>query len=286
MLADVLCAGPDQVGDQGVDHAPHRFVPQPRRREPRVLAQHGPQMAREDRHLGELRHVEQPGTHAVIHVVVVIGDFVREVGDLCLQRRAPPFHEALPHIAELTRVPDRAMLQDPLARLESKVQSVEGGVALFQHIHHAQALEVVLEPAVGPHACIERILAGVTERRMAKVVGERNGFGQVFIEPQAARDRSRYLRHLEAVREAGAEQIAFVVDEDLGLVLQAAEGSRMDDAVTIALVVAPASGRGLAVAASAGALRPRRVQGKVTPGHARRARRAHRRARRAAPLRR
>src|SRR6266481_4378797 len=35
--------------------------------------------------------------------------------------------------------------------------------------------------------------------------------------------------------EAGAVVIAFVVDEDLGFVLQASKGSRMDDAVPVTL---------------------------------------------------
>jgi len=37
------------------------------------------------------------------------------------------------------------------------------------------------------------------------------------------------------VRETGAEQVAFVIDEDLGLVFQSAKGARMDDPVTVAL---------------------------------------------------
>jgi hypothetical protein len=52
---------------------------------------------------------------------------------------------------------------------------------------------------------------------------------------QGARHRARDLRDLDAVRQAGAKQVAFVIDEDLGLVFEAAKGGGMDDAVAVAL---------------------------------------------------
>ena len=48
-------------------------------------------------------------------------------------------------------------------------------------------------------------------------------------------ERARDLRHLDGVGEAGAEMIALVIDEHLGLVGEAAEGGRMDDPVAVAL---------------------------------------------------
>ncbi len=66
-------------------------------------------------------------------------------------------------------------------------------------------------------------------------MGQRNGFGQFFVDAQAARQRARDLRHFQAVPSARAEQIAFMVDEDLRLVFQASERRAMDDAVAIAL---------------------------------------------------
>lgn len=44
------------------------------------------------------------------------------------------------------------------------------------------------------------------------------------------------LRHFQAVGQAGAEQVAFVVHEDLRLVFQAPERAGMHDAVTIDLL--------------------------------------------------
>ena len=48
-------------------------------------------------------------------------------------------------------------------------------------------------------------------------------------------DRAGDLRHFHGVGEAGAVQVAFVIDEHLGLVDQAPEGVGMDDAIAVAL---------------------------------------------------
>jgi Holliday junction resolvasome RuvABC endonuclease subunit len=47
------------------------------------------------------------------------------------------------------------------------------------------------------------------------------------------------------VGQAGAEQVALVVHEDLGLVFEPAEGRAMDDAVAVALELAPRQRRRL-----------------------------------------
>ena len=71
--------------------------------------------------------------------------------------------------------------------------------------------------------------------RVAEVVGERDGLGQVLVEPQRAGDGAGHLADFERVGQPGAEMLALVVEEDLGLVLQAPEGGGMDDAVAVAL---------------------------------------------------
>jgi len=96
-------------------------------------------------------------------------------------------------------------------------------------------LQVVLEAAVVLHAAVQRVLPGVAKRRVAKVVGQRDGLDQILVEPQVAGDRPGDLRHLQAVRQAGPEQVALVVHKDLGLVLEPAKGGAMDDPVAVAL---------------------------------------------------
>ena len=100
---------------------------------------------------------------------------------------------------------------------------VERRVALFKLVDDAQALQIVLETAVGAHAIVERILAGVAERRMPQVVRQRNGFGEVFVEAQRARDAAGDLRHFKRVRQPRAKKIALVINEDLSLVFKAPE---------------------------------------------------------------
>ena len=73
------------------------------------------------------------------------------------------------------------------------------------------------------------------ERRMAEVVREAQRLGQILVEPEDPRHRPPDLRDLDRVGQADAEMIAVGGDEHLGLVAQAAEGDRMDDAVAVAL---------------------------------------------------
>jgi len=87
------------------------------------------------------------------------------------------------------------------------------------------------------------ILARVPERGVAKVVGKGNCLGKVFIEPQAARDGTRNLSDLQAVRESSPEMIAFVIDKNLRLVFEAPESRRMNDPVAVALIFTAAARR-------------------------------------------
>jgi hypothetical protein len=56
------------------------------------------------------------------------------------------------------------------------------------------------------------------------------------------RARAGDLCDFDAVGQAGAEQVAFVIDEDLRLVFEPAEGGGVDDAVTVALELAARAG--------------------------------------------
>jgi hypothetical protein len=53
------------------------------------------------------------------------------------------------------------------------------------------------------------------------------------------------------MRQPGSVQVAFVVDEDLGLVDQSAKRRGMNDSIAVALVFRPVCGRGFRVAAAA-----------------------------------
>ena len=75
----------------------------------------------------------------------------------------------------------------------------------------------------------------MTKGRVTQVMRQADGFDQVFVGTQGARDRASDLGDFQGVRQAGAVVIAFIVDENLGLIFQAAEGSGVQDAVAVAL---------------------------------------------------
>lgn len=127
------------------------------------------------------------------------------------------------------------MLEDAFARLEAQVQAVERAIVFLELVDDGQALQIVLEAAVLAHARVQCVLPGMAERRMAEIVRERNRFDEILVQAQVARHRTRDLRDFQAVRETGAEQVAFVIDEHLGLVFEPAERGRMNDAVAVAL---------------------------------------------------
>ena len=91
----------------------------------------------------------------------------------------------------------------------------------------------MVEAAEILQAGIQRPLAGMAERRMAEIMGERQGFGEVLVQPELARQRAGDLRHLQRMGQPGAVMVALVEHEHLGLVLQAAERGGMDHPVAI-----------------------------------------------------
>ena len=126
-----------------------------------------------------------------------------------------------------------------------EVEPVEVGVAALELGDDPQGVAVVVEAAVAGHAGVERVFAGMAERRVAEIVAERDRFGEVVVESERPGERARDLGHLDGVGEAGAEMIALVVDEDLRLVGQAAKGGRVNDPVAVALELGARRGRRL-----------------------------------------
>ena len=94
---------------------------------------------------------------------------------------------------------------------------------------------------------VERALACVAEGWVAEIVGEADGLDEIGIDVKGFRegcaglleypaaDGFSYLCDLEGVGEAGAVEVVFAGPEDLGFVLEAAEGGGVEDAVAIDL---------------------------------------------------
>src|SRR5208337_2124639 len=79
------------------------------------------------------------------------------------------------------------VLDDPLAHLEAQIQAAKAGVSHLDPVDRPEALRVVIEAAMRAHQLVERMLAGMAERRMAQVVGQRNRFGELLVEAQRSR---------------------------------------------------------------------------------------------------
>src|SRR4029078_9107641 len=90
----------------------------------------------------------------------------------------------------------------------------------------------------------------MAKSRMAKSVGEGHCFGQILVQVEIASERAGGLRDLQAMRQPRAQKVAFIIYKHLRLVLKPPEGIRVDDAIAITLVVAPAARRRLAIAAT------------------------------------
>ena len=73
----------------------------------------------------------------------------------------------------------------------------------------------------------------MAERRMAKVMGQRQRFGEILVETELPRDGAGDLRHFQRMGEPGPVMIALVEHEHLGLVLETAKCRRMDHPVAI-----------------------------------------------------
>jgi len=81
-IGDADPAGVDEIGDLGIDRAADHLVREPALLEARPAPAHlgcrrGKGFERE-----HLLQIEQPGAQPVVHIVVVVGDLVGEVGDL------------------------------------------------------------------------------------------------------------------------------------------------------------------------------------------------------------
>src|SRR4029079_8275642 len=87
---------------------------------------------------------------------------------------------------------------------------------------------------MGLQAFVQRPFAGMTERGVTEVMGQRQRLGEVLVKPELPGQRAGDLGHFQRVGQPGAVMIAFVEHENLGFMLQAAEGGGMDNPIAIA----------------------------------------------------
>src|SRR3990172_1209933 len=73
------------------------------------------------------------------------------------------------------------------------------------------------------------------KRRVTQVMRQADRLLEVLVGAQGAGDGARDLSYFQGVGQASAVVIALVDDEHLGLVFQAAKGSRVQNAIPVAL---------------------------------------------------
>ncbi len=167
-----------------------------------------------------------PGHGAVLDVVHRVGDVVGQVHHLRLQaataigERArvthPGEHGAVVVVdTELERV---GTLMPPPRVLRARVEGGAGQVQAdrpfgaverlgLESAEQAQCLRVALEATARRRELGQHLLAVVAERRVAEVVGEGSGLGDVGLAAERAREVARHLRHLEGVGEPVAAEV-------------------------------------------------------------------------------
>jgi hypothetical protein len=104
------------------------------------------------------------------------------------------------------------------------------------------------------HLAIQLLLTSMGEWRMTYVMDQRQRFGQILIQFQNRRDGTGNLRNFDGVSQAIPEMVRDTTGENLGFVLQTSEGSRVNDAVAIALELVSIGVRQFRVAAAVAAL--------------------------------
>ncbi len=175
-----------------------------------------------------------------MQVVVVIGDIIGQCGHLRLGTGMGRQFQIVPGVIVGQRIRKLSghrtiMFGNGLKGFPGEVQPVKLGIVPLQRGDNFHGLRIVIKSAMGLHEKIQRVLSGMTEWCVAKVMSQRHRFGQLSIQSQCTRDGPCYLRHFDRMCQPRAVIITFVFDEDLCFVLQPPKGTGMDNPVAVAL---------------------------------------------------
>ena len=188
----------DDVLDHGADKRRHRLGDDDAFGRVRMIGEDGGERVADERQAARVVETEEAGSQTVVDVVVVVGDVVGDGGDLRLKARPGVERKIVSrgvfadrHRQRLfPRADQRAVvLDDAFQRLPGQVEAVIGRLAALQLRQQAQGLRVVVEAVIVPHAVDEHVLAGVAEGRVAEIVRERDGLGEILVELEGAGDR-------------------------------------------------------------------------------------------------
>ena len=173
----------------------------------------------------ELFELDQMRFVAVVEVGGVVGDFIDEVDELSLERRAL-VEEIFGELGMFRGGIVAGMFDDSFADFESEIEAGKIQVALLKMFDDVKRVEIVIEAlAEFAEAQVELLFSGVAEGRMADVVDERERFGEIGVEAESGGDGAGDLRNFEGVSEAVAKMVGEAGGEDLRFRFEAAEGA-------------------------------------------------------------
>src|SRR5579864_4889728 len=87
------------------------------------------------------------------------------------------------------------------------------------------------------HGGVERLLAGMAERRVADVMNQCQCLDQINVQAESAGNGARNLRDLNGVGQPVAEMIGIAAGENLGFSLEPAKSAGVDNTVAVPLKV-------------------------------------------------
>ncbi len=232
----ILQRSRNQVVGQHVLHQLQRLVEQELRFDAAVLPLHLRIAVGQNVHVpADVVDLQQPRLHPVIQVCGQIGDLVRQVDNLRLQRRPQP-QQVPGKLRELLGAIVARVLDDSFAHAQRQVQPAMRRVALLEVLHDAQRVQVVVEAQPVPlQAFIQRAFPGVPERRVADVVDQRQRLCQVLVQPQRLGHAARDLYHFDGVRQPAAKMVGGAAGKHLRLARQPAKRARLHNPFAVPL---------------------------------------------------
>jgi len=187
----------------------------------------------------------------IIEVCGVVGNFIDPIDELTFERRAK-FEQIFGKVWEFRGTVIVRMLDDAFANLEGEIQAGKIEIGTLKLFDDAKRLEIVIEArAVRAHQFVELVFASVAEGRMPDVMDEGESFGKFRVKAERCGNRASDLRNFQSMREPIAKMIGITDGEDLRLGFKAAEGTRVNDAVTVPRVFAAVGMRWFRIAAAA-----------------------------------
>ena len=222
------------VVDPDADEAPDGLVGDHAVAQLRVFDPDAAKLLADDGDVFQVIDREQAGGDAVVDVVIVVRDVVGQGGDLGFRAgelvglkvgKVVEVAEGGGQAADwCVRAGDGAIvLYETLQHFPAEVQAIKIGVAHFQLGDDSQGLGVMVEALIVFHALVELVFPGMAEGRMAEIVGEREGLGEVFVQAERASDATRDLGDFEGMCQASSVMIALMGHKNLRFLLQAAE---------------------------------------------------------------